>query len=119
MPLLMLSMQLLLGEPIVLCAQQKHTLIVYVAGNYRVALSYMTYVLCALTVICFLMTLLMIRRIAVAVACIKVAASAIGSIPSLILFPLITFTATMLLFIYWVIIFAHQWSAGTVIETIL
>lgn len=77
----------------------------------------MTYVLCALTGICFLMTLLMIRRIAVAVACLKVAASAIGTVPSLILFPLITFAATMLLFIYWVIVFAHQWSAGTVVET--
>jgi hypothetical protein len=77
----------------------------------------MTYVLCALTAICFIITLLMIRRIAVAVACIKVAASAIATVPSLILFPLITFTVTMLLFIYWVIVFAHQWSAGTVVET--
>lgn len=80
-------------------------------------MKYMTYVLSGLTGICFLLTLLMIRRIAVAVACLKVAATAIGTVPSLILFPLITFTATMLLFIYWVIVFAHQWSAGTVIET--
>jgi hypothetical protein len=88
------------------------------AGSYQVALKYMTYVLIALTVIFFLLTLLMIRRIAVAVACLKVAASALGTVPSLILFPLITFAATLLLFVYWVIVFAHQWSAGTVVEKI-
>lgn len=86
------------------------------AGNYQVAMEYMTYVMCALTVICFLLTLLMIRRIAVAVACLKVAASAIGSIPSLMLFPLITFVSIMGLFIYWVVVFAHQWSAASVVE---
>jgi Plasma-membrane choline transporter len=77
----------------------------------------MTYALIALTVLCFLATLLMIRRIAVAVACLKVASSAVGTIPSIMLFPIITFASSVGLFVYWVIVFAHQWSAGEVVET--
>lgn len=42
------------------------------AGNYKKGVEYATYVLAGLTLICFLLTMLMYRRIAVAVACLKV-----------------------------------------------
>lgn len=77
----------------------------------------MTYVSAVLTGVCVLTTLLMIRRIKIAIACIRVAANAIGSTPSIIFFPIITFISFVGLFVYWVIVFAHQWSAGVITET--
>ena len=44
------------------------------AGNYQQAVEITTYVLAAVTVIVLLLTLLMIRRIKIAVACLKVCA---------------------------------------------
>jgi hypothetical protein len=76
----------------------------------------MTFVLAAITAIVILLTLLMIRRIQIAIACLKVAAAAVATMPSLMFFPLITFASFLCLFIYWVIIFAYQWSAGTIME---
>lgn len=76
----------------------------------------MTYVSAVLTGVCVLTTLLMIRRIKIAVACIRVAANAIGTTPSIIFFPIITFISFVGLFVYWVIVFAHQWSAGAITE---
>jgi hypothetical protein len=39
----------------------------------------------------FLVTLVMLRRVAVAVACIKVASKAVATMPSIMLFPLLPF----------------------------
>lgn len=39
----------------------------------------------------FLLTMLMLSRIRVAIACIKVASQAVGSMPSILLFPLLPF----------------------------
>lgn len=39
----------------------------------------------------FLLTLVMLRRVAVAVACIKVASQAVSTMPSILLFPLLPF----------------------------
>lgn len=38
-----------------------------------------------------LLTLVMLRRVAVAVACIKVASQAVSAMPSILLFPLLPF----------------------------
>lgn len=59
----------------------------------------------------------MIRRIKIAVATIKVAANAIGSMPTLLLFPILTFLTFVALFVYWVIVFAYMWSAGNMVQT--
>jgi Plasma-membrane choline transporter len=150
------------------------------AGNYQRAVTITTYVLAACTVIVLLLTLLMVRRIKIAIACLKVrprvplpvapvhhllldqacstarhdsalsaghrgsaaaqhadarhilaswqsvteargaqvAAAAVGTMPSLLLFPLITFALFLGLFAYWVWIFAYQWSAGALVPTV-
>ena len=45
---------------------------------------------------------------------LQCAASAVGTMPSIMFFPLLTFSFFIALFAYWVRIFAYQWSAGTV-----
>lgn len=88
------------------------------AGNYKKGVEWMTYASAALTGVCLLTTLLMVRRIKIAIACIRVAANAIGTMPSIVFFPILTFTSFVGLFVYWVIVFANQWSAGVVTETV-
>lgn len=61
----------------------------------------------------FLVTLLMISRIKVAVACIKVASQAVGSMPSILFFPLIPFILLVGLVVYWVSVTAMLYTAGT------
>ena len=55
----------------------------------------------------------------VAVACIKVASQAVKALPSLLLFPLLPFAATVLLFAYWVAVAACLYSAGDIVPTYL
>uniref|UniRef100_A0A7S0RW54 Choline transporter-like protein n=1 Tax=Chlamydomonas leiostraca TaxID=1034604 RepID=A0A7S0RW54_9CHLO len=62
--------------------------------------------------IIFLITLLMISRIRVAIACIKVASQAVGSMPSILLFPLLPFVFEVGLLIYWIAITGLLYSAG-------
>ena len=50
--------------------------------------------------------------------CVQVAAKAIGTMPSIMFFPLFTFTIFLAVFIYWVIVFSYQWSAGTVVPLV-
>lgn len=49
---------------------------------------------------------------------LQVASSAIATMPSILFFPLLTFTMFLALFIYWIIVFAYQWSAGTIVPII-
>ena len=86
------------------------------AGNHKTSVQVVTYVLAALTVIVLILTLLMARRIKIAIACLKVAAAAVATMPSIMFFPLLTFTSFLVLFGYWVVVFAYQWSAGAVVE---
>ena len=55
----------------------------------------------------------------VAVACIKVASQAVKALPSLLLFPLLPFAATVLLFAYWIAVAACLYSAGDIVPTYL
>jgi choline transporter-like protein 2/4/5 len=71
-----------------------------------------TYIMAAFTCIFFIFTLLMIRRLKVAVACIKVSISAFAAVPSLIFFPLIPCIAMLLLFLYWVFAGVYLMSCG-------
>jgi len=48
----------------------------------------------------------------VAIACIKVASQAVKAMPALLLFPLLPFAATVLLFAYWLAVAAGLYSAG-------
>lgn len=62
--------------------------------------------------IVLLLTLLMISRVRVAVACIKVASQAVGSMPSIMLFPLLPFVLVVAMCVYWVAIAGLLYSAG-------
>ena len=85
------------------------------AGNSKKATEIATYVLAGLSLVVLLVTLLMLRRIKIAVAILKVAANAIGTMPSITFFPVLTFLLFVGLFIYWLFVFAYQWSAGAVV----
>lgn len=50
---------------------------------------YATYIMAAVTLLAFLFTLLMIRRIMIAVACLKVASQAIAAMPMVLFTPVI------------------------------
>ena len=47
-------------------------------------------------------------------ACIKVSSQAVKAMPTLLLFPLLPFVCTVLLFAYWVAVAAFLYSAGTI-----
>lgn len=55
----------------------------------------------------------------VAVACIKVSSQAVKAMPALLLFPLLPFVCTVLLFAYWVAVAAFLYSAGTIVPQYL
>ena len=72
------------------------------------------YISTALTCVIFLFTLLMLRRVKVAVGVIKVATGALGKMPQLTLFPILPAVAMVLLFVYWLITFVYLFAAGEV-----
>jgi choline transporter-like protein 2/4/5 len=82
------------------------------ADSNKAALEVCAYVMCALTVIFFLFSLLMLRRIRVAVGVIKVAVGAFGKIPSLIVFPLLPAVCMVLLGVYWLSTMIYLFSSG-------
>ena len=67
--------------------------------------------------IILLITLLMISRIKVAIACIKVASQAVGAMPWILLYPLLPFALMVGLVVYWVSVTAMLYSAGTLVAT--
>ncbi|KAG0559037.1 hypothetical protein KC19_10G073600 [Ceratodon purpureus] len=69
-------------------------------------------------VVVVLITLVLLKRLIIAVAVIKVAAKAIGAIPSLILYPLVPFLFQSIFLIYWVAGLLYLFSAGDVTRNI-
>lgn len=67
--------------------------------------------------IILIITLLMISRIRVAVACIKVASQAVGAMPSILFYPLLPFILLVGLVVYWVAVSAMLYSAGVLTAT--
>ena len=61
----------------------------------------------------------MIPKIKVAVACIKVASQAVGSMPSILIFPMFPFLVTFVFLAYWVVVTAFLWSAGDTVAVYL
>ncbi|GLC34986.1 hypothetical protein PLESTB_001185800 [Pleodorina starrii] len=59
-----------------------------------------------------LITLLCISRIKIAIACVKVASQAVGSMPSIIFFPVLPFILEVGLVIYWIAVTALMYSSG-------
>ncbi|KAK9846864.1 hypothetical protein WJX84_008702 [Apatococcus fuscideae] len=63
-------------------------------------------------VIIFLLTCVLIRRIRIAIACIKVAAQAVATMPALIFFPVIPLLMQAALIFYWIFVAAYLYSSG-------
>lgn len=59
-------------------------------------------------------TLILLKRVIIAIAVIKVSAKAIGALPGLIFFPFIPFVVLTIFFIYWVVTALYLFSAGRV-----
>jgi hypothetical protein len=83
-------------------------------GDYRTGCCIATYMLAALTVIVFLVSVLILWRLIVISACMKVAEA--SSRWRVLFFPVVPFALFVALFVYWIWILALQWSASTVVE---
>mmetsp|Transcript_22525 Transcript_22525/g.76592 ORF Transcript_22525/g.76592 Transcript_22525/m.76592 type:complete len:700 (-) Transcript_22525:204-2303(-) len=73
-----------------------------------------TYVLGVLAAIVLLITILIIPRLRVAVACMKVASNALGAMPQLILFPSVTFCMTLCLMGWWIPVAGFLYATGEI-----
>eukprot|EP00899_Mesostigma_viride_P018836 jgi/Mesvir1/26954/Mv20673-RA.2 len=82
--------------------------------NDRDIFRIIAYVLSGVTLLLLLLTIALIPRIRVAVATLKVASQAIGSMPHVVFFPIIPFILTLGLIIYWFCVIALLYSAGDV-----
>ncbi|CAM6015869.1 unnamed protein product [Sphagnum balticum] len=65
-------------------------------------------------VVVLLITLILLKWVIIAVAVIKVAAKAIGAIPSLVIYPIVPFLILVVFLIYWVTVLLYLTSAGSV-----
>eukprot|EP00854_Cymbomonas_tetramitiformis_P022377 gene22377-26998_t len=86
------------------------------ASEDREYFEYACYFSAALTCVLFLITLIMIKRIRIAVACIKVASQAVSTMPTILFFPLVPLALEIVLLAYWILVVAFLYSAGEVKE---
>ena len=77
-------------------------------------MKYCAHVALAITIILFLFTLLMLKRVRTAVAVIKVATQAIGGAPSVVFFPLAPVFASLLFGAWWIAAGIYIYSSGEI-----
>ena len=85
------------------------------AENNQDILKIFAYISCAVTVIFFLFTVVMLPRVKVAVGVIKVATSALGKMPSLLVFPVFPALSMVLLGVFWLITMVWLYSSGEIV----
>ena len=73
-----------------------------------------TYVMAAVTVVAFLFTLLMLRRIMIAVACLKVASQAIAAMPMVLFTPAIPLVMNVVFFGWATLVAVFLYASGEV-----
>ena len=76
----------------------------------------LAYTFSVVTFAILLVTLLVIPRLKVAVALIKVASQAISAMPSIIAFPIVPLFALIFFLAWWIAVVAFLWSAGNEVE---
>lgn len=76
----------------------------------------LTYILAACAGLLFLLTLLMISRLKIAIACLKVASVAIDHMPMLLFFPLFTLAIFAFVIVWWVAVTVFLYACGTVAQ---
>ena len=77
-------------------------------------LKIIAYVVLTFTIIFFLFSMMMLRRVKVAVGVIKVATSAVGKMPTITLFPIVPAVMMVLLFVYWLFTFVFLYASGEI-----
>ena len=86
--------------------------IAYPSDGEKEIFEYITYVAAGLTALLVLFTLLMVRRVNVCIACMKVAAKAVSEMPTLVLFPVLPFVFLVLFWAYWVVVAVYIYTSG-------
>mmetsp|Transcript_20015 Transcript_20015/g.32454 ORF Transcript_20015/g.32454 Transcript_20015/m.32454 type:complete len:599 (-) Transcript_20015:433-2229(-) len=76
-----------------------------------------TYIMAVITVVTFLFTLLMIRRIMIAVACLKVASQAIAAMPMVLFTPAIPLLMNVVFLGWSVMVAVFLYASGTIVYT--
>jgi len=76
------------------------------------------YTWCAVAATCllFLFTLVLIPRLKIAIAVLKVACQAVGAVPSVILWPIMPLLFEIVFLVYWIFVMVFLYSAGTLRE---
>jgi choline transporter-like protein 2/4/5 len=77
---------------------------------------YATYVMCAIVGLALLFTVLMIRRLMIAIACLKVASQAIAAMPMILFSPLIPLIMNVVFMAWAVIVAAYLYASGTIVR---
>lgn len=85
-------------------------------GDDAKTFEYVTYVAAAISALVLLFTLIMIKRVKIAVGCIKVASQAISAMPMILFFPLVTFAMLIVLIVWWVGVAASLYACGSIIN---
>lgn len=75
-------------------------------------MTYFSYAMMGMCVLSFLLILFMRKRVKIAIGVIREAGKAIGDMPMMMFFPLVTFTGLMVFFTYWVGVSCYLASAG-------
>ncbi|GAQ83028.1 hypothetical protein KFL_001330110 [Klebsormidium nitens] len=86
-------------------------------GQEATDLKYVAIALTIFTVLFIIFTIIMIKRIRIAIGVVQVACKAIGHIPSLVFFPIFPVIAVAALGVYWVAVTIYLFSAGTIEPT--
>mmetsp|Transcript_21682 Transcript_21682/g.60287 ORF Transcript_21682/g.60287 Transcript_21682/m.60287 type:complete len:817 (+) Transcript_21682:143-2593(+) len=79
---------------------------------------WMAYITCVLEVVVFIICIVLITKIRVAVSIIKVAIEAIGTVPSLMIFPFLPLLCEAALVVAWMAVAAFMWSCGEVVPVL-
>mmetsp|Transcript_19037 Transcript_19037/g.31987 ORF Transcript_19037/g.31987 Transcript_19037/m.31987 type:complete len:792 (+) Transcript_19037:213-2588(+) len=87
-----------------------------VTDNDKKVFEVATYITVGLAVVVFLFTLLLAKRIKVAIAVLKVASQAVSTMPMILFFPLVQFAMLVGLMVWWIAVVAGLYSAGDVSE---
>ena len=84
------------------------------AEENAAAFEYITYLMCGVAGLALLFTLLMIRRLMIAIACLKVASQAIAAMPMILFSPVIPLVMNVAFMAWAVLVATYLYASGTI-----
>jgi choline transporter-like protein 2/4/5 len=84
------------------------------AEENAAAFEYITYLMCGVAGLALLFTLLMIRRLMIAIACLKVASQAIAAMPMILFSPVIPLVMNVVFMAWAVLVATYLYASGTI-----